>query len=142
MTLKINTKVLSLAMLLLMLALTVLPGCYYDDGPFLSFRSTKGRIANQWAFSYAERLGTDVTAEYSDALLQLSKDGGLVFDLGDGTIYTGDWTLSFDRKLLTLVYADQNDAFEEVFVIMRLKDDQMWLQQEIGEQMRWELIPD
>lgn len=113
--------------------------CYYDDGPAISFRSTKSRIANTWKFDYVERLGLDVTSEYVDAFLQLSKDGSLVFQYDADSTATGNWSLSFDRKVLSFIYNDGASSYEENFVIWRLKEDEMWIQKEGGDNLRYEL---
>jgi hypothetical protein len=114
-------------------------GCYYDDGPFMSVRSTKGRIANIWSFEYVERQGLDITAQYVDARLHLNRDGTMFLEFNPDSIGQGNWSLSFDRKLLMLNYDLNGQAYENSFIIWRLKEDEMWLQEEIGDNLRYEL---
>lgn len=135
------TNVIRTAVLLFLgFGLLSLGGCYYDDGPFLSVRSTKGRIANIWSFEYAEKQGLDITEQYKEALLHLNRDGSLFLEFNPDSIGQGKWSLSFDRKLLMFDYELSGTKYENSFIIWRLKEKEMWLQEEVGDNLRYELI--
>jgi hypothetical protein len=109
----------------------------YDDGPVLSLRSKKERIANTWRVERATNNGTDVTSDFDQYQLQLLSEGdatlAALYTLGELTFEfetTGSWTLQNTNKDLRLDFA--NNAADETYEILRLMEDELWLREQDG----------
>lgn len=118
----------------------------YPDGPAISLKSKKERIANTWKIEKALRNGNDVTSDYSIYTLYTSNDGDAnlkaTITFGSFT-YQGDtdgtWAFNSNKKdKLTLDF--ENNEFDNVYQILRLKEDELWLR-EIGGEDELHLIP-
>ena len=111
----------------------MLPSCKkYEDGPSLSLRSKKARIANTWQIESATDNGNDVSADYDDYTLELTKSGGAtlsvnyVFGGSNFQISTsGTWDLINDKEDLRLDF-DEDDS-DVTYRILRLKEKELWL---------------
>jgi len=117
----------------------------YEDGPTLSLRSKKERIANSWRISEATRDGDDVTNGYDQYELTLTKDGDATlvvrYDFGDFEFSAetdGTWTFSDNKQELRLDF--ENDDSDATYQILRLTEDELWLRQE-GEDLELKLVP-
>lgn len=121
------------AVLLITSLAFALPSCKkYDDGPWLSLRSKKARIANVWKIESATRDGADVTSDYDQYDLDLKKDGGAtltahyVFANTSYAISTsGTWELINDKEDIRFDYDDNNS--DETYHILRLKEKEFWI---------------
>jgi len=132
---KSNTKTIIFSGLLSVLV--VLPSCSkYEDGPAVSLRSKKARVANTWDVESATRNGEDVTSDYDEFILKTTKDGdaelAALYSVGSFTYEydtQGTWMFSDDKETLMLDFDD--DAADRNYQILRLAEDEMWLR-EIG----------
>jgi len=114
-------------------------GCgKYDDGPDLSLRSRKERIANTWRVEKAMNGGDDVTYAFDEYELKMTKDGDATltanYELGDLTFEfatNGTWDLENSDEDLKLDF-ENNDA-DETYEILRLKETELWLQEKGGD---------
>lgn len=132
---KSNTKTIIFSGLLSVLV--VLPSCSkYEDGPGISLRTKKARVANTWEVESASRNGEDVTNDYDEFTLKTTKDG----DAELAALYTagnfsyeydtqGTWMFADDKENLMLDF-EEDDA-DRTYQILRLTEDEMWLR-EIG----------
>ena len=57
-----------------------LSGCKYEDGPGLSLRSKKARVAATWEFKKVRYNHFDSTSEYGDYTWEMRKDGTFYMD--------------------------------------------------------------
>jgi hypothetical protein len=78
----------------------------YDEGPGLSFRSKKARVAGTWKLSKSSTNGVNepLDADDKDDELRLDKDGTLEFvDPGNATI-KGTWDFESDKEKLKFTF--------------------------------------
>lgn len=110
----------------------------YEEGPAISLRSKKERVANTWEIEKAMRNGQDVTSEYDQFELQMLTDG----DASLAAIYTfgsityeyqtnGTWQFANKKEQLELDFED-NDA-DRVYNILKLKETELWIREQGGE---------
>lgn len=130
MQMKLITTKISVALVAMAL---IIPSCKkYDDGPSLSLRSKKARIANTWKIETATRDNKNVSDEYDDFTLDLTKSGGATLTYTyffAGSTFnistSGTWDLINDKDDLRLDF-DANDS-DVTYRILRLKEKELWL---------------
>lgn len=114
-------------------AMMLTTGCKkYEDGPAVSFRSKKARIANTWRVEKALNGSEDVTSDFDQYELQMLTNGNAtlsaLYHLGDLSFEfqtNGTWSLENNNEDLRLDF--ENDAADETYEILRLKEDELWL---------------
>lgn len=112
-------------LLIIMLTSVVLFSCKkYDDGPVLSLRTKKSRIANEWQFDQVVAPnGTNITTQFANSGFELSKDGEYIITEGISA-ETGQWRFASDKENLVLTPNDNSSA--TLLMIMRLKEKDFW----------------
>ncbi len=126
--------------------LTAITSCKkYEEGPGFSLISKKERVANTWKIEKAMNDGEDVTDEYDQYELFLSKDGDSKivanYSFGDFTAeFETDGTWMFDDNKETLVTDYENDDADMRYQILKLKEDELWLREE-GRETELHLMP-
>lgn len=110
----------------------------YEEGPAISLRSKKARVANTWKIESAYRNGNDVTADYDQYQLQMTTNGDAklvaLYTSGNFTVeYETDGTWKFSDDKETLVLDFNNDDADTRYQILRLKEKELWLREEGGE---------
>ena len=117
----------------------------YDDGPLISFKSKKERIANTWKVGKAIRNGNDVTDDYSVYTLTTTADGDAklvaTYVTSFGTFSgntNGTWIFESKKELIKFDY--ENNDFDQVYKILRLTEDELWMR-EIGGEDELHLVP-
>lgn len=106
----------------------------YEEGPALSLRSKKERVANTWEIEKAYDDGEDVTDSYDQFELQLLNNGeatlAAIYTYGDFTFEAetnGDWSFENNKEELRLDFED--DDADRTYQILRLKEDELWLRE-------------
>lgn len=109
----------------------------YEDGPMVSLRSKKERIANTWKVEKAMDKGSDVTASFEQYKLEMLSDGAAslaaLYTLGDLTFEfetKGTWSLQNSNEDLQLDF--ENNAADKTYEILRLKEKELWLREKGG----------
>lgn len=107
----------------------------YEDGPILSLRSKKVRLANEWKTeSYSEN-GTDKTNDwnsyYQGAKLTIGKDGRFFITYKANGSYdveqNGTWDFNGDKTIILFnQMVPVTDAW--TWKITRLKEHELWVQ--------------
>lgn len=116
--------------LFFLLSIGVLSSCKYDEGPILSLRAKKERVANEWKVEKViEANGTE--REGRDDHWTFTKDGALFVNGNE----KGRWEFGSDKESLIL---EQKPGPDEEFEILRLKEQEMWLESEDDEEIRFE----
>ena len=117
----------------------------YEDGPAISLRSKKQRVANVWKIENAYRNGQDVTSDYDQYVLDLNPEGGArltaIYTSGAFSFEyqtTGSWTFEDSKETLRLDF-ENNDA-DQNYQILRLKEKELWIR-ELGGDDELHLIP-
>lgn len=110
----------------------------YEEGPAISFKSKKERVANTWIIQQALRDGEDVTSDYDEFTLRTTKDGdaelAALYSFGAFSYEyetSGTWGFESNAELISFDYQD-NDA-DVKYQILRLEEDAMWLREQGGE---------
>jgi hypothetical protein len=110
----------------------------YEDGPSISLRSKKDRVANTWRFEKKYKNGVEESLSSSDQQSRwtFNKDGGLTYIYTSGSIsYTalGNWDFVEDKNSIqtTLNYNYGFATSTEVttYSILKLKEKELWLKE-------------
>lgn len=123
----------------LLTTLFVLPSCNkYEEGPGVSLRTKKARVANTWKVDKALNNGEDVTSEYDEFTLRTTKDGdaelAALYSIGDFSYEydtQGTWAFENDKETLLLDFED--DEADNSYQILKLMENEMWLRENGGE---------
>lgn len=132
--------------IIMALILGVSTGCKkYEEGPVISLRTKKARVANTWKIEKAFNDGQDVTSSYDQYELYMSKDGDAklvaIYAYGDFTgEFETDGTWKFEDSKETLVLDYEDDDADEKYQILKLKENELWLREE-GQDTELHLIP-
>ena len=117
----------------------------YDEGPIISLRSKKERVANTWQIEAAYNDGEEVTEEYEEYTVKFTKDGdaelAALYSWGDFSFeYETNGTWSFMNNAEELEVDYENDDADEVYQILKLEEDELWLRVK-GEEDEIHLMP-
>lgn len=123
----------------LSLAIGLLASCKkYEDGPYVSLIPKKERVANTWIIENAYENGNEVTDNYDQYELFLSKDGDTklvaIYTFGDFTAEfetDGTWMFENNQETITVDY-ENNDA-DNSYQILRLQEKSLWVREKGGE---------
>lgn len=118
-------KVLT-SILVLFLAVSSLNSCKkYPDGPGLSLLTRKARMQGKWDLQQTEHADGTTTNDPYKYVLELKKGGTLTYTMGNISS-DGQWAFSSDKSHVTFTGAGATGTF----LIRRLKNRQLWLQDE------------
>lgn len=97
----------------------------YEEGPSLSLRSKKARVANEWKITYAYdyKDNVDVTSDYTGEIWEFSKDGQFSEKENGEVDKTGTWDFLNDKEEIAINFP----ADIKKYKILRLKENEMWL---------------
>lgn len=117
-------KILS-ASFILTLGLLVAACGKYEEGPSLSLRSKKARVANEWKIAYAYDVEDqkETTADYLNETWEFTKDGEFIERESEIVDDTGTWDFISDKEEIAISMGTDVDKFK----ILRLKENEMWL---------------
>ncbi len=135
---KNTRKTLSIALVSILSAGFITSCNKYEDGPTVSLLSKKARMENTWAIENAYRNGENVTEDYDQYTLKMTKNG----DANLTATYTagsfsyqyetqGTWTFKDDKESVMLDF--QDDDADQLYQILKLEDDALWLREIGGE---------
>ena len=104
----------------------------YEENPAISLQTKKTRIANTWVVAEAYNEGNDVSSDYDQFELYMSKDGDATLqaeyyfnDIKITTETDGTWKFEDSKETLALDY-ENNDA-DATYQILKLTSSEMWL---------------
>lgn len=122
------------------LVFVVLVSCKkYEEGPVISLRSKKERVANTWKYQAKYKNGSaEVLSDKEiNTTLTLTKDGTLRREERNGSINivgNGSWDFVRDKEQIsmTVSYSAFGLTYSEsnVYSILRLKENELWLLEE------------
>lgn len=106
----------------------------YEEGPFISFRSRKERVANTWVYNKIIKNGEDVTNQtiYNiayQARYAFTKDGGASVSfvgIENFSPIAGHWKFA-DNDERIFIYFDGIESTTS-WEILRLKENELWYQ--------------
>lgn len=103
----------------------------------IDFRSKTERVANNWKVGEVLENGNDVTADYNKYELDLTKGGEATLTakykvLGTDFEFSTNGTWVFVSNNEKISFDFENNNSDGVYKILRLKEDEMWLQNDAG----------
>lgn len=106
----------------------------YEEGPVVSLRSKKERVANTWVMEkIIDSDGTEYQgSQIPDNEITYTKDGDVENEDGDKI---GEWEFG-DSKESLIFKPEVGDESEND--ILRLKEDELWLEDENGNENHFE----
>lgn len=110
------------------LAALFFTGCKkYDEGPALSLRSKKGRVANVWKIEYAYDFNTnsEITQTYTGETWEFTRKGEFTERDFGNIDKTGTWELISKKKGLFIDMS--SGGGDDFYDILKLKEKEMWL---------------
>ena len=122
-------KTFKLTTLLLGFALIFGTSCgKYEEGPGISFRSKKARVANTWAVEkYTINEVEQSTILFADVTFEFTKDGKYTFTFGTNGSEKGTW--EFGDKKETIKTTEDGQSSVEESTILKLKNKEFWIKE-------------
>ena len=124
------TKTLKIAALLFTSLVIFGSSCKkYEDGPSLSLRTKKARLANTWELTEATDGNVDISAFMTGLEMTIEKDGNYSKGgtIANGTTINEIGTWEFSEDKTTLILSPNGSLFPVKWIITRLKNDELWL---------------
>lgn len=112
----------------------------YEDGPAFSLMTKKARISNIWAVDKYYLNGVDKTTEYRQLIIReklvFFQSGNFEYsELSNWSwavpAYSGKWTFVNNKEDLKMT-PDNVAVKTKTFRILRLKNKELWLEQQIS----------
>jgi Lipocalin-like domain len=123
---------------LLLLFSIAFGSCKYEEGPKISLRTKKHRAVNTWYLEKAFENGVDKTTEYKaayvDYKIEIKNDDKYTlsyraFNLID---YSESGTWSFSNDKININFNPAGSAGPSAWKILRLKEHETWVMQQIN----------
>jgi len=126
-------NILKLTFAALFLGAVTLSSCgKYEEGPAISLRSKKARIANTWMVEKYMENGVDQTSAFNSSLANytftMDKDGTYTLSftiLGVPVSDAGTWEL-VDDKMSLQTLSNQSGSTPDKTPIIKLKEKELW----------------
>lgn len=135
-------KIFASALLLVLAFTVVIPACKkYEEGPGISLRSKKERVANEWKY---ERVlagdGAEQSPDYEGMLLTIKNDFTFSGYDHQESINEGTWKFGEKKKNIIL---QNNSGVEDQWLILRLTENEFWVldSKEDGSTSEYHFIP-
>ena len=129
-----KSAIKNLSIPILALTLSITSCKKYEEGPMISLRSKKERMANTWKVVKATDDGKDITSSYDQYDLQMLTDGdasiAAIYTIGDISFEfetNGTWDFNDNKEELELDM--ENDKADLAYNILKLKEDELWLRE-------------
>ncbi len=111
----------------------------YEEGPAMSLRSKKARIAGEWTIDKVYFNGTDVTSSFmpSGTTYKMTIDKGgswndATTNSSGTTTSKGTWEFVDKKENLKMVTEGSGDADGDTSIIVKLKNKELWFDQKSG----------
>jgi len=102
----------------------IIPACQkYPDGPLISFRSKKERVANTWRVDKYIKNGTDYTSTIIGYTETYTKDGNYSY-IWDSHSGTGIWSFQNSDKEIQLIGISHQET--RILYILKLEEKEFW----------------
>lgn len=109
----------------------------YEEGPAFSLRTKTDRVENNWKIAQAIEDGKDVTADYDQFDLSLTKNNDATltasytnFGVNYQFVTTGTWSFINEKSKISFDYEKNED--DGIYTILKLEEDEMWLREDGG----------
>lgn len=111
----------------------------YEEGPALSLRTKKSRLAGEWTAEKVLLNGTDVTSTYlpsgSTYKIKIEKSGSWsdTYTSSSGSSSdNGTWEFVDKKENLKRITNGSGDADGDTSIIIKLKNKELWLEEKSG----------
>lgn len=106
----------------------------YEEGPAISLRSKKARVANEWKVDKAtDEDGNDVTENFESTTFTYEKDGSFKTTtsfLGATFSLEGEWSFTDNKEGIQTTYSYDfgggSQTVTTTATILKLKEKEMW----------------
>ncbi len=115
-------------------ALGLTSSCKYEEGPFISLRSKKERVANTWKIEKQIDEDGNTTQPNNNTKWTFTKDGKVKIN---GTEY-GKWEFGDNKETFILIIGIASNNSETEFTILKLKEKEFWLEEDDGSETHFE----
>jgi len=110
----------------------------YEEGPILSLKTKKSRVANTWVVDKAYENDEDVTDNFDQYELYTTSDGDATlnasYSIGDFTFeFESDGTWDFQDKKENIYFDYEDDAADEKYQILKLTENELYLRESGGD---------
>lgn len=121
---KKKLKLSILSVLAGVFVLITIPGCNkYPDGPSVSLRTRKARLANDWKIENYKLNGNDLTSLVTNYNETFTKNDDYNYDWGSSSGF-GTWAFIEDFEKVKLTGND--DQSSRTLVILKLEEKALW----------------
>ncbi len=121
---KIKNTILALVIGSSLLSVTMLQSCQkYDEGPMVSLRSRKERVANTWKVDNYKINGSDYTSLVTKYTETFTKEGAYSYDW---SILNGSGTWKFQNNDKEIKLDGSDGHSSRTLVILKLEEKQFW----------------
>lgn len=97
----------------------------YENGPSVSLKSKKSRVANIWIIDEYIDADGEIEKEDDSETYEFSKDGNVTVSY-DGDSEKGKWEFRNDKESIAFIF----NGDEEVYLITKLKEKEFWIADE------------
>lgn len=130
----------------------VFTACFYPEGPVISLAPKKQRLVNKWKFKKVTLNNLDITDRHGNLFIDLKADQDVVkqFIYPDSSLdsvveHNGRWEFDMQSKLVLNLFLVDSTTLEtsaEKWLILKLKEDELWLQfRTLTDIVSYELVP-
>lgn len=113
-----------LAVFISLLLIFIFSACKkYSEGPWISLRSKKERVANTWRIEKAFQNYVDISLLYPGYTETYTKNGTYSYAFGS---LKGEGTWTFDNKKEKIIIKGAANQNDRELVILRLKENEFW----------------
>lgn len=138
-----NTMIKKTATLLGLIIFTFTACSKYESGPDITIIPRKDRVANTWVIEKALENGEDVTDQFDNYELYLTRDGDAELDahytvFGETFEYQTNGTWEFQNDDENISFDFEDNSADGTYQILKLTETEMWLR-EIGADLELQL---
>lgn len=128
-------KTIRLVALVLLLAVVAVSCKKYPEGPSMSLRTKKSRVAGDWTIESVKYNNSDVTSVYVALVpgfkMTMTKDGAYTVTTNAGEQDTGTWKFDDKKENITSTSTKNKNAsgayLTSTSKILKLENDAMWV---------------
>ena len=111
----------------------------YEEGPAISLRTKKARVANTWQLEktiYADG-SSESPSDGNQTTFEFTKEGAAVYDANGGLSFTGEWEFTHDKENLRVTYEERGVSKTFDRIIIKLKHKEVWLRDDDGNEIHY-----
>ncbi len=135
-------KIFASALLAILAFTVVIPACKkYEEGPGISLRTKKERLANVWKYeSVTASDGLEHTDEFEARVITIKNDFTYSTSDQEQTVIEGMW--QFGEKKKSIILSNHSGIVDE-WLILRLTEKEFWVidEGEYGPTAEYHLVP-